>query len=83
MSTSYLPQLISFGITVVGLLCAVIGFLGVGYTKHVDSCLATLFEKIDKEAKSREDRWHKLHEACNECVAAIGYLKGRLNGKTE
>ena len=76
----HLPQLISFGITMVGLLCAVIGFLGVGYTKHVDNCITTLFEKADNEAKAREERWSKLHSSCHRCVSAIGYLQGRLNG---
>jgi hypothetical protein len=79
MVDQHLPQLISFGVTVIGLLCAVIGFLGAGYTKHVDRCIETLFKKIDTEATARNERWAKLHTSCNECVEAIGYLKGRLN----
>jgi hypothetical protein len=77
----YMPQLISLGITVIGLLCAVIGFLGVGYTKHVDNCITTLFEKFSEESKAVEARWTKLHESCSECIKAVGYIQGRLNGK--
>lgn len=75
---NYLPSIISFGIAIIGLFCGIISFLSVGYIKHVDGCIETLFKKIDAEAKAREVRWNTLHAACNNCIADIGYLKGQL-----
>lgn len=80
MPSTYFPQLISFVVAVIGLLCAVIGFLGARYTKHVDNCITTLFDKIDTETHAREVRWKQLHDNCSKCIEALGYIKGRLEG---
>ena len=69
-----------FGLTMV---MAVLGVLIRGWFSHVNLNLVNLWERIDAEAKARQDRWDNLHEKCEVHSAAIAELKGRLNGKAK
>lgn len=61
----------------------ILGFLIRGWFAHVNTNLVKIWDRIDTEARARDERWNSLHITCSAHGERLAKIEGRLNGKTK
>lgn len=73
--------LLSIGASVIGILIAALAYLGRGFAQHLDSCIDTLFKKIDSLNTERGRRWEEQEKFCRICYALLNRIGGIIEGR--